>query len=163
MIIDKSLVGISLSLLFSSFVDARPVRGVYEVPVTNKELVEYASYPLKYESDEYGNFPKKMEFRLPAVLVGEETVVTMEKSDQSSDVWGGPNVNGECKKQGRYFICNVKFNGLKIDAQNALTAIKATYPTTNEIEGRFAVAQFFEGEPIGIIRYRLRGRDRSVK
>lgn len=157
------IFGVFLAALLTqiSLASARPIRGFYEVPVKDPSLRQYAVYPVRYQPDMYEDVPTKMEFPLPAVLVGEQTFVQMEKVSQTSNTWTGPNVRGECKKEDRYFVCAVKFNDLNINPQKVISEIDANYSLPEEVTGRTAVAQFFEGQPIGIIRYRLRGRDRN--
>lgn len=136
----------------------RPIRGTYEVPVTD-ELKSFASYPVKFKADTYQENPNQIDFPLPAALVGEETLVKMTRTDSTSDTWSGPNVLGQCQMIERYFTCKVKFNNLQIDTNKVEAVVSAQFPDATQTQGRLAVASLFHGEPIGILRYKLRGRE----
>lgn len=154
-----TLVEVTPSLAYAS----RPVRGTYEVPVQNTELTSFASYPVKFKADNYQDVPTQIDFPLPEALVGETKIIQMSKSTENANVWTGENVLGVCSTIDRYFTCNVKFNNLNIDPNKVDAAVQSTYSTPNEVNNRIQVARIFDGEPIGILRYKLRGRDRSNK
>ncbi len=160
----RFLLTLISSLFFlASFAHAnRPIRGTYEVPVKNGELAPYSIYDVKFKADTYEDNPEKIDFPMPATLVGVPKSIEMNKSSGlNGDVWVGPNVQGLCKTVGRYFTCNVRFSDLQIDSARVDMAIRSSYTNPEEIANRTLVARAFEGEPIGIIRYKLRGRDRK--
>lgn len=138
----------------------RPVRGVYAVPVDGN-LTAYSKYPVKFKSNNYQTEPTHLDFPLPAALVGEEKIISLDKINETTGTFVGTNAKATCATSGRYFTCNVKFNDLAIDPQKVETAIKVTYASDTEASGRLAVARRFGSEPIGIISYKLRGRDRK--
>jgi len=153
---------IILSILSINFVtiiahSKRPIRGFYEVPVSN-ELKPYAIYPIKFKADTYETNPDEIVFPLPAELVGEEFYVKMAKVEDSENLWAGPNVEGSCSIINREFKCKVKFNNLIINQSQVEQVIKNTYQNQSEVGGRLQVAQLFGTEPIGYITYRLRGK-----
>ncbi len=156
----KSILGLSVFLFyFSSSVSyaERPIRGTYEVPVSDN-LKSYASYPVKFKSNNYQETPSTISFPMPSTLMGEETLVTMSKVEGQDTAWAGENVNGDCITIDRYFKCTVKFNNIAIDEEKLNTSIQQQYKTPEEKIGRTQVAMFFRDEPIGILIYKMRGR-----
>lgn len=99
-----------------------------------------------------------MDFPLPAALVGEEKVISLDKVSDSPGTFIGPNAIANCETSKHYFTCNVRFNDLAIDPQQVEAAIESTYSSNTEISGRIAVAARFGSEPIGIISYKLKGK-----
>lgn len=136
----------------------RPVRGYYEVPMDGP-LKEFSTYPVKFKADEYSTNPNTVNFPLPATLVGEQLFVKMTKMSGSTNAWSGPNIDGTCDLIDRTFTCNVKFNNLQIDPIKVQAAVQSNFSNPAEMAARLKVAERFGVEPIGIIRYVLRGRD----
>ena len=134
---------------------ARPIRGFYEVP-TSEEFKHIARLPVKFKSDNYEELKTKIEFPLPQELTGVPQTVLMEKGEGNS--WSGPLVNGECETQGRFFICHMKFQNLNFSLDDAEAYITSKYPKA-EIKNRLSLAREFSGEPIGILTYKLSGKN----
>lgn len=146
------LVLLSTSSVFAD----RSTKGLYEVPV-GPELASYASYPVSCSADKYKVDPTRLQFPLPSALVGEEMYLEMKKAADGSNLWSGPNVSGTCQTVGRYFKCQLKFEGLAIDPLKVQSAINAEFQSPEEKVGRLKVAERFSGEPIGILTYKLHG------
>ena len=138
----------------------RPVRGVYTVPVA-QELSAFNSYPVQFKSDLYKQKPNEMSFPLPATLVGEEINIEVSQDPNDLEHWSGPNADGTCKQIDRFFQCQLKFKDLTIDPVKVQSQITEQFKNQIEAAGRLKVAQQFGGEPVGIITYKLRGRDRG--
>lgn len=140
----------------------RPVRGVYTVPVA-QELAAFNSYAVQFKSDTYKQKPNEINFPLPSALVGEEMSIALKQDPKDLERWSGPNAEGTCKKVDRFFQCQLKFNDLTIDPAKVQASIQDQFKNEAEVAGRIKVAQQFGGEPVGIITYKLRGRDRGVQ
>ena len=158
----RFIISSVLYLLSSLALANRPVRGIYEVPVT-ENLKAYASYPVKFNSDNYQEEPSTITFPMPSALMGEETLITMSKVAGSETSWSGENVSGDCLTIDRYFKCTVKFNNIEIDQAKLAASIDQQYTTPQERLGRTQVAMSFRDEPIGIIIYKMRGHGRGSK
>lgn len=154
-----------VSLMFSINSNAaRPIRGTYEVPVT-EDLQSHATYPVKYKADNYGQDPNTLTFFLPSALVGTQKLVTLTRdlaNGPQSTTWSGKNAQADCQNVERSFRCVVKFNDLAIIPEEVEAAVRAQFKLPEAIEGRIQVARVFEGEPIGIINYKLRGGDHQA-
>lgn len=140
----------------------RPVRGVYTVPVA-QELSAYNSYPVEFKSENYEQKPNEMNFPLPTTLVGENILIEIKQDPNDPAHWSGPKADGLCKKVDRFFQCQLKFNDLAIDPVKVQAKIEEQFQNQIEKAGRLKVAQQFGGEPVGIITYKLRGRERGTK
>ncbi len=139
---------------------ARPIRGSYEVPVS-ADLKSFATYPVKFEADNYQQDPNTIVFPMPSTLIGVEQNVKMSKVPGQTTAWEGPNVDGNCETIGRYFKCTIAFKALAIDQTKVEAAIRSTYQSDQEIAGRLRVADSFGSEPIGIITYKMRGKSQG--
>jgi hypothetical protein len=137
-------------------VASRPIRGFYEVPVSD-EMKPYARYPIKFKADKYQVEPNKISFPLPEALVGHPMQIEMSRVNVNSNEWQGVNVDGTCTQESRYLVCKVRFKDLKIDSEGVKAIVDAKYVKAEEIDGRMAVAKTFSTEPIGILNYKLRG------
>jgi hypothetical protein len=150
--------GVFLAIYFSSFslLAARPVRGIYQVPVAD-HLAAYANYPVKYKADDYQEIPSELTFQLPSPLVGEPTYIQISKVPNTVSEWQGAHASGSCSVEGRYFICRLAFKHLTFDNNKIDEAIRFNYASPEEISGRTEVAKVFSAEPIGVLVYKLRG------
>ena len=134
---------------------ARPIRGFYEVP-TSSELSDVARIPVKFKSQSYAELETKIEFPLPLELTGVQQLILIEKESPNTNTWIGSQVNGECQKKDRYFVCNMKFKNLTCSTEKAALFIQENYPSA-QFNSRVMLSQQFCGEPIGILTYKLRG------
>jgi hypothetical protein len=137
----------------------RPIRGHYEVPTT-PELKYVSRIPVKFKVDNYSEQNTRIEFPLPQELTGIPETISMQKFSENSNVWTGPKVNGECQVQERNFVCKMKFKNLNHSTIEAEKYILENYPQS-ELVDRLNLANRFGGEPIGILSYKMRGRDRK--
>lgn len=138
---------------------ARPIRGTYEVPVNSPKLKAFAKFPVKFESTNYDGGFEQLTFPLPEELTGVPLEISMEKNPGSSK-WIGPQVEADCSKEGRYFVCQMRFKNLPYNSAGVKNLMEAKFPgdqTSQELGQN--VAEFFGGEPVGILRYKLRGRE----
>lgn len=144
-----------------AFSSGRSIKGVYKVPLSieNKYLEPYASYPIKLNYENYNKAPDSLTFPLPATLVGEEKIININKVPGSDNQWVGNNVeSGTCAQENRELTCTLKFKDLNIDPAKLKLAIEQNYSPV-EAANRQAVAELFGNEPLGIIIYKLRGRN----
>lgn len=151
-------ISVAFLLSASSAFASRPIRGVYEVPV-GEDLKSFAEYPVKFKSDNYEASPNELNFPLPAALTGQEQMIHLSRLTETSSVWKGPLAEADCHLIGRIFTCRVVFQGLPIDPVKMEEVIRQEYPEPVVAEGKLKVAMAFGGEPIGIIKYKLRGRE----
>ncbi len=149
-----------LILLAGSAEAGRPMRGFYSVPVQEPELKPHAEYPVKFKADSYEADPTQLEFPLPVELVGQPVTIQMQTVDPAAGAFAGAGATGNCQKLGRTLECRIEFTGLPFDAAAAEAAIDARF-APGEARLRKQVSAQFRSEPIGILSYRLRGRDRD--
>lgn len=148
-----------LVLVAGSVQAARPMRGIYSIPVEDPALEPYAEFPVKFRSDVYDSDPNLLEFPLPVELVGVPTTIRMEKQEDPAAVtYVGDGAEGTCQRSGRWLVCRMSFTGLPFDPAAAEAAIDARFGA-GEAPLRKQVASVFRSQPIGILKYRLRGRD----
>lgn len=136
---------------------ARPIRGIYQVPTTS-DLAAYSQYPVKFKSEAYEGITSKIDFPLPQDLTGVPQTITITKNNDGS--WSGPQTEGNCQVIDRHFQCTMKFHNLVFDETQATKFIQEKY-SPSEVQGRMEVFRRFSGEPIGILKYKLRGRDQA--
>ena len=158
-----------VALAFSLNLFARPVRGTYEVPVP-EELKAFAQYPVKFKADNYEAIPQVLNFPLPQELTGIQQEIAISRIE-NTDTWSSADATATCAKVGRYFRCEIKFHNLLSDLKSLEAHLKNTYLNPVEFQARLEVAKVFlageakksfksiQGEPFGILLYKLRGRD----
>lgn len=157
----RNLITVITLLIFSlSVVAGRPVRGTYEVPVS-PELQQYSSFAVKFKSREYERNPVSITFPLPQELTGVQNFITMKKSDTDANQWSGKKVQAHCSTQDRYFVCQMKFSNLETDLVQATDIIRQNNPDPIHAEAIMEVVKKFSSEGIGVLKYKLRGRDRD--
>jgi hypothetical protein len=154
-----TLLKLTLLMFCTQVLAARPIRGSYDVPVSD-ELRTFASFDVKFKSEEYERDPVQITFPLPVELTGIQNSISMKKSATDPRVWSGPLVDATCDKEGRYFVCQMQFSGLKLDELRAQELITRRNPDPAVADGIIQVSRRFGGEGIGILRYKLRGGDR---
>lgn len=138
---------------------ARPIRGEYVVPVSeeNKNLEPFATYTVKYKADNYDANPNTLNFPLPATLVGEQKIITMNKIADTDNQWTGDNIEtATCQTTTGELACTIKFKNLNIDPVKVENQVNQSYSAA-EAPMRSKVALLFGDSPIGIIKYKLRG------
>lgn len=138
----------------------RPMRGTYTVPMPPPNEHQNNTYEVKFHSDSYDQ-PSVLNFPLPAGLVGKESWVTFKEDPQNPGVFMSSDGKGQCSQTGRILECQFRFNQVSMD----LTAVEKFWVdrgvTQTEIADRLSVSRSFGGEPIGILTYELRGRDKK--
>jgi hypothetical protein len=153
----KSALMMMALLVAGSVQAARPMRGTYEIPVQDPALEPYAKFPVKFKSEQYESDPNSLEFPLPEELVGTPTTIRMEKTDPATGTFVGEGAEGGCERSGRMLICRMAFSGLPFDPAASDALIDARFGVA-EAGFRKKVAEVFRSQPIGILKYRLRGR-----
>ena len=155
-------------VVFSSVVPAwaaRPLNGEYTVPVADRpELKDAATFSVKLRPDRYETFPTTLEMPLPVELTGVAQTILLRQSGADADgVRRFESAQGDasCRKEGRTMVCEMAFAKLQRDpvALKALLETRAEAPDL--IDQRMTVFRRFETEPIGVLSYKLRGRDRD--
>lgn len=139
---------------------SRPIRGTYEVP-TEAALKPYSSYPVHFKGDDYDSNPSSISFPMPVTLVGQEKIVTLQKTAtvlNGENVWVGLDASGTCQRTGRYFICNMKFQNPGVDIVKVEENLKLQFPNPVDVQNRLLVSGKFGNEPIGILTYKLKGK-----
>lgn len=158
-LVSKSPYFLTLILALGAFLqDAhaeRPIRGTYTVPTSNVELAPSAVFPVRFRSDNYFANPTQIAFPLPAELTGTAQTIALQK--QEDGTWAGDQVQGNCSQTRRNFTCNLAFKNLPFDPQAVDTLIQSKYLDPIEAARRRQVSTLFQGEPIGVINYELRG------
>lgn len=147
-----------LACLLPLTVLARPVRGTYEVPAP-EELKPFATFPVKFKSEEYDNGERAITFPLPAQLTGETLNLSM--AETSPGIWTGDNITANCAQSGRFFECKMTFQNLPIDSAKVEEVLRQNYPLEADLRQAIELADRFKAEPAGILRYKLRGRDQQ--
>lgn len=159
----RVFLALSLLLVQPLALAERPMRGTYSVPMpANPDgTVPANTYDVRFHSDTYDTAPMTLRFPMPAGLLGNETWVTFEREPQVDGQYKGINGTGHCQKIDRTLECTFRFDDLTPDLQ----AVESYWRTQGVADGilnqRLLVAEKFGGEPIGILKYKLRGRDRK--
>ncbi len=161
----RALIGFWAIALISSVGFAR-VDAVYTVPTVAPGLAAAATFEARSDQDAYGA-PEAtgiMRFMLPSELTGLETEFELKR--QADNSWSGigsdgSKVEGACGRGGsdeekKWFSCTVKFDGLKIDTVSRDVTLEKVFGRGFEFDQRSLVARHFEGQPIGVIKVRLR-------
>lgn len=149
--------------LIASFASAR-IDAIYTVPMVSPELSLAASFPTRSDQNVYGS-PEKtgiLRFALPEELTGVAT--EFELARKADGKWNGTGtdgseINGTCAREStKWFQCTVSFEGLVINSVLRDQILLQRFGPGFELDQRSAVARFFEGQPLGIIKVRV-GRD----
>lgn len=156
-----------LGLLLASFAQARSLKGTYEVPTTKPELQGSNLYPVDFENS--GDFMRdsQVRFELPAALVGTPIVYQISSvSRGSQDVWEGPGIEKmSCEVMEREYVCNVAFSyqTIVLNEPAIEQALKIQDPTLSPdgLMKFMSISRDFADDPIGILRYEVRGKDRD--
>jgi len=155
----NKIIAASMAFTLSlSVCAARPVRGTYEVPVTG-DIQPHSTFQVKFKADNYDRNPVSIEFPLPLELTGNQEYIHLSQSTPNSTIWNGPKVDATCAKEGRWFVCQMKFHDLPIDLARSQEVIANRYTDPAQAEGILEVVKRFSGEGIGVLRYKLRGRE----
>lgn len=163
------MIAISFSILsvvvFVTSAAAR-VDAIYSVPTVTPALAGSASYPTRSDQNTYGSPEHSglLSFFLPPELTGIDTDFQLKRQLDGS--WAGSGtdgskVDGTCSRgdsgeDAKWFTCNVKFNGLVFDAKAREITLEKIFGRGFEFGQRSEVARQFEGQPIGVIKVRIR-------
>lgn len=153
-------ITIIVSTMLCSVGNAR-VDAVYEVPLASPELSAAAKFTARSDQDLYGSPDRsgKLNFALPEELTGKH--VSFELLKDSAGAWAGQGtdgskVSGNCARTTKkWFSCTVAFAGLNVNQPERDRILAQRFGSGVEFSQRLAVARFFEGQPIGIIRVRI--------
>ncbi len=140
----------------------RPFRGVYEVPTVTPDLRPFSSYPIRFESNTNDVMTaNELVLQLPEELVGSPYEF---KISRANNEWSGPDVSAvDCQVISRDFVCRLAFHAVNVEMPLVEQNLRQMYPNMNEetLSRYLKVSLQFSDEPIGILKYRLRGRDRQ--
>jgi hypothetical protein len=153
------------SVVFAATSQAR-VDAVYSVPTVTPGLAGSASFPTRSDQNTYGSPETSglLSFSLPLELTGVDAEFQLKR--QADATWSGTGtdgstVEGACSRgvageAAKWFSCNVKFSGLLFDAGVREATIEKVFGRGFEFGQRSEVARQFEGQPIGVIKVRIR-------
>lgn len=161
-------IGISLAILTcASISSARSLKGSYEVPNNDPAKKGASIHPVELENA--GDYLRdaNVRFILPATLVGnpiEYQVSIIERAEK--DIWAGPGIEKmECNVIEREYTCNVAFTPASIALNEPAIekALKLQNPalSAENVMAFMSVSRDFADDPIGILRYEIRGKDRE--
>ncbi|NBW82273.1 hypothetical protein EBR21_11020 [bacterium] len=163
---NKTFLVLSLLSVQTIAFAARPVRGVYTVPMTSGPDGTTAGgkntanrFEVKFKSDSYGTFPVTLKFPLPAGLLGSETWVTFNRVPDVASRYAGPNGSGTCRLLDDILECTFQFEKISPDMTAVENYWKDQAVSQDMLNARLAVAEKFGGEPIGILKYWLSEKD----
>lgn len=151
-------------LLFSPLAFAeRPVRGTYTVPMKAGPdgSAPLNSYDVRFHSDTYSESPNTLKFPMPAGLLGTEVWVSFDRDPQVTGRFVGEHGEGHCTNADRFLECTFTFTQLTPDLKAVESFWREQGLDNTVVDQRIAVAAKFGGEPIGVLRYKMRGRDRK--
>ncbi|CAN5630806.1 hypothetical protein BH10BDE1_BH10BDE1_10300 [soil metagenome] len=163
--VSSALAAFVLSLVLVSESHAR-VDAVYSVPTVTPGLSGSASFPTRSDQDAYGSPEKtgRLNFSLPRELTGTDNAFEILRQPDST--WSGTGtdgsvIEGTCGRgttgqEAKWFTCNVKFTGLVFDAKAREETLATVFGRGFEFGQRSEVARQFEGQPIGVIKVRIR-------
>lgn len=126
----------------------------YEVPVS-EELKQYAAFELTDFDYKLVGSKIILDYKLPKILVGNETRIQIETELRAENDEKGENVEqAECIGDVSVFTCTIKYDArLKIDQRAAIKAIREISGSRTEALGRIKVMRAFSTEPVGIVKY----------
>lgn len=158
-----------LGLMCAGAAQARSLKGTYEVPTDKPELQGSNVYPVEFKNS--GDFmrDRQVRFELPAALVGNPIVYEITSvSRGEKDVWEGRGIETmSCEIERRDYVCHVVFTpeSITLNEPAIEEALKIQDPTLSP-DGMLkfmSISRDFADDPIGILRYEVRGRDRQEK
>ena len=146
----------SCSNLFAhdfKILDTTPAR--YEFP-TSEELKEYATFELADVEKTIKDNKLIIEYNLPDILTGNVEHIELKgkiRANKDEVVMIGDKGAARCKGIYTETTCTIQYNGLEIDADKAILAIKNISKSDKETSGRIEVMRAFSTDPVGIIIY----------
>ncbi|MCC7541489.1 MAG: hypothetical protein IT379_35050 [Deltaproteobacteria bacterium] len=125
----------------------------YDVPVTDAELAPFAQYQVtdaEWTITSRGD--RKLQYTLPADLVGTPQLVELEGPDSGAP-WSltgeVPGTTADCVLDGPHVVCTEHLPGIVVD----LPMLEARVAAGTLAPERLRVAQVFAPDPIGILRF----------
>lgn len=135
------------------------VSAIYEVPTQDPSLAKAAVFVSHSRQNNYGSpdASGKLTFWLPEELTGWAQEFTIDRKPDGT--WSGPGVDASCARTDEdWFSCKVAFSDLQIDPLTRDAALANRFgQDPQELTNRTLIARSFEGQPIGIIRVKIRG------
>lgn len=126
----------------------------YMVP-TIEELKPFANFKLQGSIVHSTDGLIKLNYNLPAELVGEEyqpmSFVGRRKNDGQIDLRGDLG-KAKCIEINSILNCDVEYDDLNIDLAAVEKAINTRISEPQERLNKLEVAKFFSGEPVGILQ-----------
>lgn len=158
---------VALGLIAGLSAQARSLKGTYAVPTKDPSLVGASVHPVEFENS--GDFMRDptVRFSLPATLVGQPQMYEIVNTQRGEiDLWEGAGIEQmQCRRESREYRCDVAFTpgSIVLDEPAIAQALKGADPaiTEDQVFQFLSVSREFADDPIGILRYDLRGGDRA--
>ena len=157
------------SLTFSSVAsqaqDAAPVidlkplsprEGLYEVPVSDPELVDAATFKLRRVQLEQNGKDFKLKYIVPVELTGE--VNRVEFTGTINDGEGTlvyENTKMNCLADQSTLMCKVAYQNLKFNQEKVERILNAKFDG-EELRKRLLIQGKFSTDPVGVIKIKLK-------
>lgn len=154
----KNLLVLSMLLSPLAFAGDK-IPAQYEVPVP-AELAAFATYDLEGLEVQSESGEVSLRYQLPLALTGVEQKVKLSGRVESDGVMRLSDENGstmECREVNAQETCRVVYKGVRQDLGLVKIHLTSLALAPDELEGKFAVAEFFGragGDMEGIVRYR---------
>ena len=124
----------------------------YEVPVMDGALARFAQYAVAPVEWTAKKGERKLEYVLPAALVGADQRLEFVGADSAGGPWTlrGPTFGtASCENVSGQIVCRETLAGVPID----VAAVAARVQTGELPPQRLEVTKVFNGDPIGILRF----------
>ncbi len=131
-------------------------QGTYEVPVSDQNLADAATFNLKKVRVRQTNDVLKVKYLIPIELTGEKNLFEFEGSFVNGQ--GTLQYNDQqmdCATDATQLMCTVAYKGLNLNQLKAENLLSRKFQGS-ELQKRLSVQKDFSTDPVGIIRIKLR-------
>jgi hypothetical protein len=150
-------ISVSTALLSLAALSALADVGIYTVPVT-PDLQGYAAFPIDVTYTKTSD-QISLQYNLPETLTGVagQTVSLQGTAPQASAsapiTLSGPQASASCTASGVGLTCNVTLQSVNTDFARLQSLLQTPLISSDELNGRLAVAHLFAREPVGVVSY----------
>ncbi len=125
----------------------------YEVPIVTAELADVAIFPVAEVHYGPRDGVMRLEYDLPAELVGIATPVEFEGPLEPPFELVGEAGTASCSESDGAVVCNESLPGVVVDPEAVRALFAGRGMAAAEIDRRVSVSTQFSSDPLGILRF----------
>lgn len=132
--------------------------GTYMVPTSKPELQPYSLFELSEVKLKMDDGKVEIEYQIPQALTGVLSDIHMSGTQVAVNQWKlyGDSGAMNCVSVDSYMSCRVGYHTLGKDDQAREDFLRSVSVTPEEFDLRLQLAMGFDGERIGIVRFKIK-------